>query len=221
MVDGLFDILLPCSCIACGQTGGVVCGRCLEGLTGVSLGSHEYEPEPEGRPFRFSEWRAAGAYSGLLREMVIQLKSSRAAFAEPLSDLMIQAGGNKPGYLEPDCICYVPSGRKKLHARGYNPAELLARGVAHCLSRPLSHMLEKRVCTPDQHGSSSAARRTNVEGAYSLKPAAVVRSRVLLIDDVLTTGATAEACARVLLSAGAASVRVLVAARSELRRSRP
>jgi ComF family protein len=221
LVEELLDILLPRSCAGCGAAGGVVCGQCLEGLAGGALEGQTRTVEAAGRDPAFSDWRAAGAYRGLLKEMVLQLKSSRAAFAAPLAELMIGAAGNDPGYLAPDCVFYVPSDRAKLLARGYNPAEILARVVAGRLSRPLSHAMVKRLRTPDQHWSTGAARLANVEGAYGLEPSAAVRGRVVLIDDVLTTGATADACARLLLSAGATSVGVLVAARSELTRSRP
>jgi competence protein ComFC len=167
-----------------------------------------------GRELAFSDFRAAGEYGGLLKQMVLRLKNSSRHFATPLSRLMLAAGGNEPDYLMPDYVCYVPSEKKKIVERGYNPAELLARAIARYLGRPLCHCLNKYRPTLDQDRVTGAQRWENVAGAFAFLPGNIVEGNALLVDDVLTTGATADACARALIKAGASSVHVLVAART-------
>jgi predicted amidophosphoribosyltransferase len=149
--------------------------------------------------------------------MILRLKSSARPFAAPLARLMIVAAGNEPAYLAPDRVFYVPSDRIKLIERGYNPAELLAREVSRHLGRPLEDRLEKTRWTVDQDGLSGPGRWKNVPGAFAVVPGGGVIGRALLVDDVLTTGATADSCCRAIMQAGADSVHVLVAAHAILR----
>ncbi|MFQ5789289.1 MAG: ComF family protein [Acidobacteriota bacterium] len=112
----------------------------------------------------------------------------------------------------------VPLHRRRRRQRGYNQAELLARTVAALAGVPLRRgVLSKIKPRPPQAELSAKARLTNAVGAYHARLPAWLRGRdVLLVDDVFTTGATAEACARALLTAGAASVDVLTVARVPL-----
>jgi competence protein ComFC len=167
---------------------------------------------PAGRPLTFSDFRAAGDYGGLLKEMVLRLKSSQRLIAGTLSRLMLAAAGNEPAYLAPDLVYFVPSEKMKVKQRGFNPAELLALLIARHLGRPLERSLCKVKRTPDQDGLNGRQRWTNVQGAFAVSSDCSVHGRVLLIDDVLTTGATADCCARALVDAGADCVNVLVAA---------
>jgi predicted amidophosphoribosyltransferase len=217
--EELLDLVFPARCAGCGGHGKVLCDSCLAALAGLATGEPVGQlrhPCPTGRP-AFSGFRAAGVYGGLIKEMVLRLKSSARPFAAPLARLMIAAAGNEPEYLAADRIFCVPSERAKLLQRGYNPAELLARAVAHHLDRPLENCLEKTRRTSDQDGLSGSGRWENVTGAFTVLPGTRLSGRALLIDDVLTTGATADSCSRALMDAGADSVRVLVAARAIMR----
>jgi len=146
--------------------------------------------------------------------MVLRLKSSQQPLAVPLSRLMLAAAGNEPAYLAPEQVFCVPSEKARVKQRGYNPAELLALLIARHLGRPLELSLLKKRHTLDQDGLSGKERWGNVADAYMVAPDSRVRGKVLLVDDVLTTGATADSCARVLVEAGADRVNVLVAARA-------
>lgn len=119
-----------------------------------------------------------------------------------------------PGPPPWDAVAYVPMHPAKLRQRGYNQAELLARGVADRLALPLVHAVRKHVETGSQTRLGRAARWRNVQAAFSStkKASEVNGMRLLLVDDVLTTGATLEGAAQPLLQAGAAQIGIAVLA---------
>jgi ComF family protein len=110
--------------------------------------------------------------------------------------------------LDFDLLTWIPISAQRLRKRGYDQVELLAQKVARELNRPLVPTLKKIRHNQPQSGIVGAAeRRANVLGAYSILDGAdVAGKRILLLDDILTTGATASECSRVLLTAGAAEV---------------
>jgi predicted amidophosphoribosyltransferase len=110
-----------------------------------------------------------------------------------------------------DAVTFVPATRAALTARGFNPAEELARWIAAWCGLPLERLLVKTRETADQSGLGRTERRANLAGAFRASRAPRC---VLLVDDVYTTGATADACARALREAGACHVDVLTFART-------
>lgn len=117
-----------------------------------------------------------------------------------------------------DAVVPVPLHWKKRWSRGFNQAELLARPVAKRRGIPVLNALCRRKSTEVQASLTMAARRKNVQGAFLARPGAKLQGkRILLIDDVMTTGATAGACAMALKRAGAASVTLAVLARVDKR----
>ena len=130
---------------------------------------------------------------------------------------MLAAAGNDPDYLLPLAVCSVPSTREKVARRGYNQARLLAQTYADLVGVPFLDGLRVEKKAADQDRVPGSSRWANVAGAFAAV-GPVPDGRVLLVDDVLTTGATADACSRCLLDAGARSVKVLVVARAVLRR---
>ena len=218
MLDEVVDLVYPVSCIACGRSGGRgLCRRCLAGLASrCALSVTQSGGDCRGPATCFSGYRAAGEYGGLIREMVLKLKSSAGYFATPLARLMVASAGNDPGYIACDYVCYVPSTREKIAQRGYNPAKVLARRVARHLGRPIFEGLAMTRATLEQDRLARASRWENVAGAFDVTRERVPLGSVVLVDDVLTTGATADACARSLLDSGADTVHVLVAARTVL-----
>ena len=134
---------------------------------------------------------------------------------KPLGSLLAQA---LPRELSFDAIVPMPLHWRKRWQRGFNQSELLAREIGRRWHVPVRALVRRRKSTMPQAGLTSAQRRKNVEGAFkSGKRSPLKGMRLLLIDDVLTTGATASACARALKRAGAAQVTFLALARRDRR----
>jgi ComF family protein len=157
-----------------------------------------------------------GAYEGALRELVHLLKYGRIRpLAAPLGDWLVSAIPLEQRF---DLVAPVPLHWRRRLQRGFNQAALLAAPVARRYGVPVTRLLRRRRATSTQAGLSHAGRRNNVAGAFAVRRGRDVRgSRVLLVDDVFTTGATAGACAAVLKRAGAAYVAVLTLARADRR----
>jgi ComF family protein len=159
------------------------------------------------------EWaRAGGVYAGPLREAIQRFKFARKpALARPLAALILEQWGARVPPL--DAVLPVPLARARERQRGFNQAALLAERVARGLGARLeSRWLGRARDTAPQTDLDVAQRRTNVRGAF-VASSAVAGLDVVLVDDVLTTGATASECARVVRAAGARSVGVLTVAR--------
>lgn len=192
-----------------------ICHRCALPLE-IDLG-----PEGEcaaclARPPRWQRARAALVYNDAARRPILDLKhSGRRDGLQLMAGWMVQASG--PLLDDAELIVPVPLHYRRLARRGYNQAGWLAEALAKRSGVPLRIDLLKRVrATPSQAGRSVRARRRNVAGAFALrrgKRAALAGKRVLLVDDVLTTGATLNGCARILNQGGASAVDVLVLAR--------
>ncbi len=157
-----------------------------------------------------------GSYEGALRELIHLLKYGRiATLAAPLGRLLIEALPRRERF---DAIAPVPLHWWRRWRRGFNQSELLAREIGRATGLPVRHPLRRRRATLAQTGLTNARRRTNVAGAFQVPGRERVRGlRILLIDDVLTTGATASACAGALKRAGASYVSVLTVARADRR----
>ncbi len=162
--------------------------------------------------------RSAGVYDGTLRDMIHALKYRRRRMIAPwLAERMRRDGAE---VLEgADAVIPVPLHAWRLWQRGFNQADDLARG----LRLPVWRALRRHRGGPPQAGLPAARREANARGAYALCRRARLRPRawnrlrgatVVLVDDVMTTGATLNACARVLREAGVADVRALTAARA-------
>lgn len=157
-----------------------------------------------------------GAYEDRLRELV-HLFKYRGIFtlARPLAELTMQAYPRDERF---DAVVPMPMHWLRRWRRGFNQADLLSRAIGRRLNLPVVRAVRRRRSTPPQAGLSNSQRRQNVSGAF--QPARGKRldgKRVLLIDDVLTTGATASSCARTLKRAGAQYVAVLALARTDRR----
>lgn len=157
-----------------------------------------------------------GSYEGILREWIHLYKYGRVkTMAQPLGDLLAEAVPSGEPF---DAIVPVPLHWLRRWRRGFNQSELLARGLARRLRIPMLPALRRTRATGIQAGLSNTARRRNVARAFRCRRAgAVAGKRVLLIDDVMTTGSTAAACALALKRAGAARVVLVTVARVDRR----
>ena len=241
--DALLAVSLAPQCVVCKGTldsplAGVVCAVCWASIhrSPVPFCRCCGDPLPPWRcisiecarcarcrrlPRVLDAARASGAYEGTLREILHAFKyGGRRTLAIPLGALMRDAGSDLLN--DADVAVPVPLHRWKQIQRGFNQAEDLAR----TLGVPCLRALRRRRSTAPQSELAADARRRNVDGAFSLSPFLTRRVRetrlagrtVVLVDDVRTTGATLEACAQVLKSAGSARVTALTAARATLLR---
>ena len=178
----------------------------------------------QAKPRAFERARAACVYDEASRDLILQYKHADRTKLAPMFAAWV---GRAAGALlsEADLIAPAPLHPGRLFRRRYNQAAEIARLVAR--SAGLSYLpdaLLRRRDTGSQAGRSGAGRRRNVASAFEVSPSGVAKiagRRVLLIDDVLTTGATAEACARALKAGGAAGVDVAVIARGKAAASLP
>ncbi|MGH7011073.1 MAG: ComF family protein [Caulobacteraceae bacterium] len=162
----------------------------------------------------FDRARAACLYDARSRDLILQLKhADRTDLAGLFAKWLARAARD----LLPECeaVVPVPLHRSRLFARRYNQAAEIARPLARSASIPyLADALRRERATPSQGGRSRSGRRRNVSGAFTAARADRIRGRrLLLVDDVITTGATIEACARALKAAGAARVDAVAIAR--------
>jgi ComF family protein len=155
-----------------------------------------------------------GAYEEPLDRLVRALKYEAATRLAPWLGRALAEQAARLGW-RPDVACPVPLHPARRRHRGYNQAALLARELATALDVPCLQLLARRRPTLPQARLSRAARAANVAGAFLAEPARTAGRCVLLVDDVLTTGATAAACAAALRRAGARRVRVAVVARAD------
>lgn len=168
------------------------------------------------QPRAFSRARAACLYDDASRDGILQLKHADRLDLAPLYARWISRAA-RDLIAQADAVVPVPAHRWRLLWRRYNQAAEVARPLARLSGLPcLPDSLVRERDTAGQGGRSAAGRRRNVAGAFAVPPgkaAQVAGRRLLLIDDVMTTGATLEACAKALLGAGAARVDVAVIAR--------
>lgn len=229
----MLDTALPPLCASCkdqvGDKGGL-CGACWGKLALIAPPYCErlgipflYDPGPGvlsmeaiADPPAYARARAAVRYDDVARSLVHALKfSDRLDLAPTMGRWMAQAG--RALLADSNGLVPVPLHWRRLWARRFNQAAALAQTIAAVSGVPVRHDILKRTrSTRQQVGLTKTERGDNVQGAFQVPTAArpLVRGRRLtVIDDVLTSGATTDACARALLRAGAANVDVLVFAR--------
>jgi ComF family protein len=190
---------------------GPVCQACGDPLPSWRIISVECSrcPRCRRRPGPIARGRAIGPYDGALRAIVHALKyGGRRSVAKALTARLTVHGADV--LAGADCAVPVPLHRSRMRARGFNQAAEIARH----LPVPVRHALRRVRATPSQTDLPAARRHANVRNAFALRRRAHVRGLVVvLVDDVSTTGATLNACARVLLAGGAREVRALTVAR--------
>lgn len=231
----LLDVLLPPQCVACEAevaAPGLLCAECFRKTAfitepmcvrcGVPFGSAAIGgaaglcPTCREAPPVFRRARAALRYDAQGRRLILPFKhADRTEIAAALAPHMARAGAAL--LREADVLVPVPLHRMRLFRRRYNQAALLVKAVGRIAGVPGVMDALRRTRATQSLGEKSAAERTaEVADAFAVRASRVARiagKNVVLVDDVMTSGATANGCAAVLLGAGAASVDVLVAAR--------
>jgi ComF family protein len=206
----ILDLMLPPACAACGSAGSLLCSACLRAARPASdPACRFFAPDPAiaiGQDLSLA--LAAFAFKGPIRRALARLKYEGASrLAAPLSEaatptlqVLLQMTGAVP-------LVPVPVHRERLWERGYNQAEHIARAIGSAVGLPVIDRLERARPTTKQHRLDRAARLANLRGAFSVRAApTTMPAAVIVIDDIITTTATLEACASVLRSAGVRAV---------------
>jgi ComF family protein len=218
----LLDLVYPPRCVGCQQPGPWLCPGCLAAiepvpepichLCGDPVLTGDLCPACRRCPLRIDGIRSVGLHQGPLREAVHGLKYQRQRHLAPvLAGLM--AKRLQAESLPADVLVPVPLHRDRQRQRGYNQAVLLAEALAGPAMPVISGCLARTRPTRTQTDLGRDERMANVAGAFACRNGDLFGRRVLLIDDVCTTGATLEACALACRQAGAASVWALTLSR--------
>ena len=206
--QGAFALLYPprAVCIGCGDKSGCaadyLCAACLEALA-------REKPRVRMRPDKSKLWGRAHAhhYTGPASNLVKRFKyDGIRALADLMAEDMLRALPLSPEDF--DCVAGVPMHAFRRYVRGMNHADLLAEAIAARLGLSCERVLTRARATAQQARLSHEKRQSNLTGAFRAEPVAAGKS-ILLIDDVYTTGSTAEECARTLLAGGAKQVFLL------------
>ena len=214
--DTLLDLLFPPKCPFCGKVteGREICPACRKSLPWTE------EKEAVRRLHGGVDCASALWYENEVREAVLRYKFRGAmAASAALGGLVAECAAERfsGGF---DTVTWVPVGPKRRRQRGYDQSRLLAEAACRLWDARAEELLRKPVDNPPQSEiKDPAARRANVLGVYELATGAAVEGKhILLIDDILTTGATLEECTRMLTDAGAASVVCVTLAAARPRR---
>jgi competence protein ComFC len=242
-IDALAAVIFPAPCRICGATlleaGTIpICAKCLDSLDPPEAWSRGPRCDLCGRPFispmaaeaalplcllcrrgmyAFERARSYSAYTEEMHKAVMLLKyEGLIRLAHWMGERMLETFERERGEFRPDVVTPVPLHTVRQRERGYNQAEWLARPLARKLGVPLRRdVLIRKLPRPDKLLLSRSERWGLARSAFAAREGARVdKLRVLLIDDVFTTGATLDACSRALLKCGAASVFGLTAARA-------
>ena len=214
--ERVWCLFFPARCLKCGKAVRPERFFCPECAASLPEGPLRREFPLPGEDGGFLEVAALLPYEGEFRHTLYRLKfQEERALARPLGTLMAEAASSLGEDF--DGVTWVPMSPQKLRRRGYNQSELLAKAVAKELGLPAWNLLEQVRETDTQHNLTRAQRADNVRGAYRAKGAALGK-RVLLVDDIVTTGATLRACAQGLYGAGAQKVCAVCAANTAFSR---
>lgn len=194
IVNELLNIIFPpqntCICCEEDEVAGI-CNECYKRIRRVN---------------NLNEYRSFGYYSGELKKLILEFKYNNNFLAgKILTDFIINMLSSYK--LEADLITSIPTTKKKIRQRGFNQSEVLAEGVADALNMPYIRTLYKAKESREQKSLSKKLREENIKGMYIFNSKQNISGKkIILLDDVITTGATINECSRILYKNGAKKV---------------
>jgi ComF family protein len=214
LADRALDLALPAQCAGCRREGVALCPECLPALDvrldaepGVPIGL----PADLPAPLVQLEWCAP--FTGVTRRALHALKYDGERRLAPLAGAAVARRWARVG-VAGDALVPVPASPDRVRERGYDQATLVAREAGKRLRMPVLHALERTRATTAQFDLDRAGRASNLGGAFRVADGSLIAGRwLVLVDDVVTTGATLAACAATLLDAGASAVSAVAVAR--------
>lgn len=206
---GLLELLLPVACAGCGRYGELLCPACTASLRAASGRADRFAaPDPGivvGEAMELAV--AAFVHDGTMRRVLQRLKYGGAGrLAQPLALAAAPALLGLVQQSGPASLVPVPVHATRRRQRGYNQAELLALELGRLTRLPVSDVLIRHRPTTRQHGLGRAARLHNLRGALAVEDGARLPAVAIVVDDILTTSATLEACAETLMKGGSTRV---------------
>ena len=225
LTNSFLGVVFPPVCASCQKVGELLCADCQANIPWIvepicpACGRILQKPMPlcnvcRRTPLPLKQIRTAVIFDGIIPGIIHKMKYNGAfALAEPLADMMVHAWPT--WQCSVDLVMPVPLHSQRQKKRGYNQSELIVNRFCHCLALPRDvRSLKRTRFTPPQVGLDAEARRSNVQGAFTVQGQAVQGKNILLVDDVCTTGSTLAAAAEVLLASGANSVSAYCVARA-------
>lgn len=199
-------------CVICGKDidEGLICSKC----------NGKFKKCNKKNQFKYEEYEinlySSLYYSGVTKELIARLKyKSDFKAGEALVKHMIDT--IKSHNIEFDLITYVPASKKRMKERGYNQSEYLAKAVGNIMNTKVLRILDKTKETKDQIGLKEKERWANLKDCFKCTNDKIIKGKkVLLVDDVITTGATSFYCSKIIISNGASEVSILTAAKSKI-----
>lgn len=222
--ENILDLFFPPKCITCGKTGTFLCSDCLDEIIFTTSQVCPRCNKISGKGKFCARCRGYVDLSGVvaagyfkdpyLKELIHVYKYDGVfGLSGVLSDFMVKI--LKEEEIKFDAITFVPCTKKRESTRGYNQAEILAKDLARKTGKPTGQLLRKTKGTKTQVGLKRKDREKNLKNAFKLlgDSKQIKGKRILLVDDVITTGTTLNECAKVLRSAGAKEIWGAVIAR--------
>jgi competence protein ComFC len=213
IVKSFVNLLYPLHCLGCAEALEAMnefhlCDDCIASIKYNAMPPFQLEP-PKVLAY------SACLYEGILKELIHRFKyKGGTVLSKIFSRIMTDYVNENPEIADADLITTVPLHKKRLEMRGFNQSLLLAAGMTKALNLPLTNTLKKIRKTKYQNELLKNERHINLKGAFApLDKIHMAGKRVLLIDDVMTTGATLTECARALFEGGAKEVRCFTLAR--------
>ena len=200
----LLDLIFPPKCVFCGKVlddpGAGVCPRCMKELPWSDTGKR--------RADFVSRITAPLYYEGPVRDSLLRYKFHSASARGTVYGRLVARELQRRDALDFDVLTWVPLNKYRRRSRGYDQAQLIAESAASALAIEAVPVLEKiRNAQPQSGLRSAERRRANISGCYAVPdPSLVADKRILIVDDIITTGATVSECARMLMLAGAKDV---------------